>query len=75
MWVRVCDSVAGVCVRQHIPPHQSKLVDLYIERLQLSRADLLRFLGEELVRLQVHSEPVHLHLPTGIQPVVQLGHS
>lgn len=56
-------------------PHQSKLVDLNVERLQLSRADLLGFLGEQFVRLQVHLEPVHLHLPAGVQTVVQLTHA
>lgn len=67
-----CESV---CVCRRVPPHQSKLVDLDIEGLQLSRADLLRFLGEQLVCLQVRFEPVHLHLPTGVQSVVQLCHS
>lgn len=63
------------CGCQRILPHQSKLVDLYIECLQLSWADLLCFLGEEFVCLQVYFEPVHLHLPTGVQPIVQLSHT
>lgn len=58
-----------------IGPHQSKLVDLHIERLQLSWADLLCVLGEEFIRLQVDCEPVHLHVSTGIQPIVQLTHA
>jgi len=77
--MRVCVCVHAcvcvcVCVVQ-TPPHQSKLVDLHVERLQLSLADLLRFHGEEFVGLQVNFEPVHLHLPTRVQTVVQLRHS
>lgn len=62
-------------VFHHSLPHQSKLVDLYVEHLQLLQGDLLCLLGEELVRLQVLFEPVHLHVPTGVQPVVQLSHA
>lgn len=55
--------------------HQGELVDLHVERLQLPLADLLlRVLGEELERLQVNSQPVHLHVPAGVQPEVRLGH-
>lgn len=43
--VRHCEFVKIMCgrmsVRHHICPHQSKLVDLYVERLQLLWADLL----------------------------------
>lgn len=55
--------------------HQGELVDLHVERLQLALADhLLRVLGEELERLQVNAQPVHLHVPAGVQPEVRLGH-
>lgn len=55
--------------------HQGEFVDLHVERLQLPLADLLlRVLGEELERLQVNSQPVHLHVPAGVQPEVRLCH-
>lgn len=55
--------------------HQSKLVDLNVESLQLSGADLLRLLGEHLIGLQVDVKPVHLHLSAGVEDVIGLGHS
>lgn len=60
---------------EQIPSYQSELVDLHIECLQLSRADLLCFISEHLICLQINSEPLHLHFPSGIQPVVWLCHS
>lgn len=70
-WVCGCYCKMCVCVFAH----QSKLVDLYVESLQLSGADLLRLLGEHLIRLQVNVKPVHLHLSAGVQNVIWLGHS
>lgn len=72
---RECVAVTVKCVCVCVFAHQSKLVDLYVESLQLSGADLLRLLGEHLIRLQVNVKPVHLHLSAGVQNVIWLGHS
>lgn len=62
-------------MNQAVSTHQSKLVDLNVERLQLPLADLVGVLGEQLVDLQVLLQPVHLHLKTRVEAVVQLSHA